>query len=109
MFDFFIDGFGLSRQRWLHRVGVALTTFVPMLFSVYLPGGFFLALQYAAVFAAVLVLILPSLMSVVVRRNPAFSPFCQQPGGNMLRVAIFLAGCWVLINFILINLHVLPT
>lgn len=105
LFDFFMDGLGLLRSRWDHRIWVASCTFIiPLLFAIFLPGGFILALRYAAIFAAVLVLILPALMSMRVRKSIQLTPFYQQSGGQPLRLAILLAGIGVIAVFILTNL-----
>ena len=109
LFDFFMDGFTLSRSLWLHRLLVAGCTFIaPLLFAVFLPGGFVMALQYAAVFAAVLVLIMPALMSLKIQASGFFRPFYRQSGGAPLRVGIFMCGCFVIMLFILISAHRLP-
>ena len=66
LFDFLTDGLkGLtwqsSRQR---KILVALLTFLPPLaFTIFCPKGFLLALGYAAIFTAILFLIVPAIMS----------------------------------------------
>ena len=69
LFDFLADAF----KRQNHRIGrlqTALLTYLPpFIFAVFYPQGFILALGYAAIFVAILEIILPSLM-VHKLRNP---------------------------------------
>jgi tyrosine-specific transport protein len=60
--DFLTDGFKLKKD-WTGRLTSCLLTFIPPLIFVYTyERGFFMALQYAGVFVAVLIGILPSAM-----------------------------------------------
>lgn len=108
LLDFFIDGLKLNHQRYSHRTFAAILTFViPLVFAIYYPGGFIMALEYAGVFAAVLVLILPALMSLKVT-SKGLQPFYRAGGGKPLRMLIFLAGIFIIILFIAIQFHMIP-
>lgn len=92
LFDFFIDGLTLSSTNTTHRFyAIILTLSVPLAFALYYPNGFIMALQYGGVFAAVLVLILPALMSLNLQKKQ-LTPFYSLFGGRTLRFIILLAG-----------------
>src|SRR3989344_332635 len=62
LFDFLADGFKRANTR-IHRTQTALLTFIPpFLFALIYPHGFVMALGYAAIFVAILEVILPPLM-----------------------------------------------
>ena len=62
LFDFLADGF--KRKNTVNgRLQTALLTFVPpLVFAIYYPNGFIMALEYSALFAIVLEIFLPVLM-----------------------------------------------
>lgn len=102
LFDFFIDGLTLNSSVYAHRFIAAVLTFVlPFMFAIFYPNGFIMALSYGAVFAAVLVLILPALMSM--RLAPkGLKPFYPVFGGRFLRVLILLVGVFIIcLHFLL--------
>lgn len=89
LFDFLADGCKRSDSRF-GRTQTALLTFIPpLIFALYFPGGFILALKYAAIFVAILEIVLPALMIYKLRRNPQLSSPCLVGGGN---VTLFLIG-----------------
>lgn len=104
LLDFFIDGFKLQAKRYTHRLIAAILTFViPLLFAIFFPNGFVLALRYAAVFAAVLVLILPAIMSLRLRAK-GLQPFYVPSGGVPLRIAILVLGLFIIVLSIVLSL-----
>lgn len=63
LFDFLSDGLHIKKTK-LGRFSTALITFIPpLLFMLLYPRGFIIALGYAGVFVAVLLIILPALMA----------------------------------------------
>lgn len=99
LFDFLLDGLKLNKQCYVHRALVAALTFVvPLLFAVFYPAGFIGALRYAAIFAAVLVLILPAAMSWALPRK-GLEPFARLSGGLWARGLTLLAGVVVIALF----------
>lgn len=62
MNHFLMDGFGLGENQKGRTVAVVLTYLLPLLFAIYYPQGFILALSYAGTFVAILLGILPALM-----------------------------------------------
>lgn len=97
LLDFFIDGFKLNPKRHSHRLFAAALTFVlPLLFAMFFPGGFIIALEYGATFAAVLVLILPALMSMQLSQK-GLTPFYRLSGGRPGRVITLLVGIFIIV------------
>lgn len=97
LLDFFIDGLKLKSTNYSHRFLASAFTFIlPLLFAIFYPNGFIMALEYAGIFAAVLVLILPALMSLRLRHN-CLKPFYQLSGGWVLRLIILLAGVFIIV------------
>ena len=63
VYDFWADGLSISKFKFLNKlILILLTFFFPFLFSFFFPGGFLFALNYASIFAAFLLIILPALM-----------------------------------------------
>ncbi len=63
LFDFLADGLKLTKTR-SHKFIISLFTFVPPLFFViFFQKAFFSALQYAAIFVAILLGLMPALMA----------------------------------------------
>ncbi len=61
--DFLADGLKMKRFTWGREFSCLLTFFPPLLFVYSYPHGFILALQYAGVFVAIVLCILPALMA----------------------------------------------
>ncbi len=63
LFDFLSDSFSIKRD-FRGRILTLLLTFIPpLVFVFFYPGGFILALSYAGIFVAILLGILPALMT----------------------------------------------
>lgn len=62
LFDFIADGCNRSDSRFGRLQTACLTFIPPLIFALYFPQGFILALSYAAIFVVVLEIILPALM-----------------------------------------------
>lgn len=101
LFDFLADGFKRSNSRF-GRAQTALLTFIPpLIFAFYFPHGFVLALEYAAIFVAIITVILPALMAYKLRKNTQLKSPYRVFGGNALLFLIIIAGCAVIIFQIL--------
>jgi tyrosine-specific transport protein len=69
LFDFNRDTYRLQRLTHLNKVAVFMITFLPpFLFAVLYPKGFIIALGYASIFVAILLIGLPAAMAWVIRR-----------------------------------------
>ena len=104
LFDFLMDAFKRkSHYRW-HRFQTALLTYVPpLIFAIYYPRGFILALGYAAIFVAILEIILPAAMAWKLRRSQQLHSPYQVKGGTPLLIILAIAG------FILIAAQLVST
>ncbi len=68
LFSFNQDSFGLNKNKAKHKVPVYFLTYLPpFIFAVCYPDGFVMALGYASIFVAILLIILPAMMAWKVR------------------------------------------
>lgn len=96
--DFLADGLQIKRTFVGKLFLLAFAIVPPLLFALYYPEGFILALSYAGVFVAVLYGILPPLMVYRARyKDKLTSPFVM-PGGKLLLLLTIL-GALVIIAF----------
>lgn len=92
LFDFLADGFKRPNTHF-GRLQTALLSFIPpFIFAVFYPNGFILALKYAAFFATILVVILPPLMAMNLRKNKEFISPYRVFGGRYLLVLVIAIG-----------------
>lgn len=63
LFDFLIDSFNIKRDRKGRTLTLIMTFLPPLIFAFAYPDGFIFALGYAGIFVAILLGILPALMS----------------------------------------------
>jgi tyrosine-specific transport protein len=84
--DFLADGLPLQRFRFKRAISTLLAFLPPLLFVYIYPKGFFLSLDYAGIFAAILVGVLPCLMA---SKLPATS-FWKTPKGNSLLFLVLI-------------------
>lgn len=95
LFDFLADALKRTNSRF-GRTQTALLTFLPpLLFALFYPKGFIFALGYAAIFVAILEVLLPAAMVYRLRKTRAQKPY-QVMGGNALLVFIGLCGCVII-------------
>lgn len=111
LFDFIADGFKRPDTR-LGRLQTAGLTFVPpLIFAMYYPQGFILALGYAAIFVTILEVILPALMAYRLRYTKnTISPSLSYRvfGGKWLLFFIGACGIALIVVQILLKLEILP-
>lgn len=97
LFDFLRDGFKVHHHpmgKWV----IGLVTFIPpLLYSLYFPEGFILALNYAGIFVAILHGILPALMVLIGRKKSVVSPY-RAPGGIVGILVILVLSLVVILN-----------
>ncbi|MGD8106060.1 tyrosine transporter TyrP [Pantoea sp. FN0302] len=90
------------------RMQSGLMTFLPpLLFALFYPQGFVLALGYAGVALAVLALIIPALLVWRSRQQHSAASY-QVVGGRPLLLLVFLCGIGVIVIQLLIALGWLP-
>lgn len=92
LFDFLRDGLKIDSSKIKGRVGVWFLTFVPpLLFVMALQKEFVTVLEYAGVFVAILIGILPIAMVVSARYVKRLESPYRAPGGAVALVAGFVA------------------
>jgi len=70
LYDFLADGFNLTQQKPQQKLSLAALTYIPpLLFAWFYPDGFIIALSYAGIFVAILLIILPALMARAERKS----------------------------------------
>ncbi|WP_116964578.1 amino acid permease [Fastidiosibacter lacustris] len=70
LFDFNRDTYQLKSNTYINRVIIFIITFLPpFLFAVFYPQGFVIALGYASIFVAVLLIGLPAAMTWIIRKR----------------------------------------
>lgn len=107
LFDFFADGFHIKKTikgRFLLSV---LTFLPPILISIFYPR-FLIALHYAGVFAAVLLVIYPALMAWSGRYCLKTAVGYRVKGGKALIALTFIFGLGVIVLELLTHLNMLP-
>ena len=87
--DFLTDGFKIKKS-WEGRLIACALTFIPPLFFVFTyQRGFYLALEYAGAFVAVLLIILPAIMAWKIPKPTIYHRFW----GRFALVAVIVLGC----------------
>ena len=92
LFDFLADGCKRANNRSGRLQTAALTFIPPLIFALYYPQGFILALGYASIFVAILLVIIPALMAYKLRQQPEISSSYRVFGGTPLLVLIIVIG-----------------
>lgn len=101
--DFLTDGLKLGKKSGGKEI-VTLLTFIPPLIFVYAyPRGFYLALQYAAVFVAILLCILPALMTWALPKPCVYRSFW----GRVFLIFIIVVSLGIITLDILEEAHIL--
>jgi amino acid permease len=107
LFDFLADA--LKRPKGIRgKAEISILTFLPpVLFAIFYPQGFVMALGYASICVAFSLVMLPALMVWQLRkqnRNPGYRVF----GGKPLLFLIFLTGLILIVLQILDRWRLLP-
>lgn len=103
--DFLADGLKIKKNH-LGKILLMILTFVPpLLFALFYPQGFIMALKYAGIFVIILLALLPSLMAWWERYRPdrerAFiKPVFKVPGGKVV-----VAGT-IILSLVLLSVEV---
>lgn len=108
LFDFLADGFKVPNTKSGRSKTAVLTFLPPLMLAVFYPKGFALALYCAAIFIAIISLILPPLMVYRLRKNPNLKSPYRMFGGNALFALVLIIGIILLILPVMSNLHLLP-
>lgn len=110
LYDFFADGLQIQKNSDGKLALLGLTFIPPIVYTVFFPNGFLLALGYAGVFASILLIIYPVLMAWSKRYwlNAKDGKVYAVAGGKLALVLAFLCGLAVIAAEILAQLKMLP-
>ncbi|AKP73849.1 Tyrosine permease [Piscirickettsia salmonis] len=108
LFDFIADATKRHNTK-TGRLQSALMTFIPpLVFALFYPKGFIIALGYAAIALAVLAVLLPVLMVHKVRILPDLSSPYKVKGSVLILTIVFLAGLLIIALQIASAFNLLP-
>ncbi|MBO0213695.1 amino acid permease [Vibrio sp. Vb2880] len=94
----------------MNRMVASLATFVPpLMFALFYPQGFIMALGYAAIALAVLAIFLPLMMVSRVRRQSKEGTYYQVMGGTPALAITGVVGIMIVGAQLLITIGVLPS
>ncbi len=97
-----------KKDGGMNRIAASVITFTPpLIFALYYPQGFIMALGYAAIALAVLAIFLPLVMVIRVRQQASENHY-QVAGGNFALVSTGLVGIVIVGSQLLITAGVLP-
>lgn len=106
--DFFADGLHIKKNHLGSFILTVLTFGPPFLYTLIYPQGFILALKYAGVFAAILLIIYPVIMTWRARYVTKLKGKYKLWGGKPLLLATLAFGLFVVFADILLRMDVLP-
>jgi tyrosine-specific transport protein len=108
LMDFLADGFQVKKTL-RGRFWLFLGTIIPpLLFAIYFPSGFVLALSYAGVFVAILYGILPVIMIWKARYQEKLTAPYRVKGGKPVLVLTVIGSALVIFFQLAATLHWLP-
>ncbi|MCR9298872.1 aromatic amino acid transporter [Vibrio fluvialis] len=94
----------------MNRIVASLVTFTPpLMFALFYPQGFIMALGYAAIALAVLAIFLPLVMVARVRRQSSNNDYYQVMGGTPALAITGVVGILIVGAQLLITVGVLPS
>ncbi len=95
--DFLADGLNI-RKTQLGKFFLVLLTFIPpLLFALFYPRGFIMALKYAGIFVVILLALLPALMAWFERYRVKEESSFQVPGGKPLLIGTVTLSLFLLV------------
>lgn len=107
LFDFFADALKIKKQAWKRIFLLGLTFLPPLVFALYYPEGFIMALGYAGFFAVILLILYPAFMAFRGRQK-SLAKHYQVAGGSIALGAAMLAGLFVILMEVLNRMQLLP-
>ncbi|NKB46783.1 MAG: hypothetical protein GKR77_03255 [Legionellales bacterium] len=107
--DFLADGLQIRRTTLGITILLILSLVFPLLFALYFPRGFVIALGYAGVFVAILYTILPALVVWRARYHLQLSSPFRLFGGKTMLILIMLGGCCIIALQFAVTLGWTPT
>ncbi|MDF2529201.1 MAG: tyrosine-specific transport protein [Gammaproteobacteria bacterium] len=102
LYDFVIDGFKLNKVSLKGKTLATLLTFgLPVIFALFYPQGFILALNYASLFVVILLIILPILMTISLRRQNKAQAYRVKAGKPILWLGLALGAALLILEIII--------
>ncbi len=105
--DFFADGLQIKKTKKGRLILTFLTFGPPFIYTMLFPKGFLYALNYAGVFAAILLIIFPALMAWRARSKHLSGKY-KMWGGKPVLLLVVVFGLLVVLTAILRIMGVLP-
>lgn len=106
--DFIVDGMNLKKDLRGRLTAIFLTCIPPLLFALYFPSGFLMALSYAGIFVAILYCILPVIIVWQARYKQQQTAEYKFPTGKIGLIIIGLLGFMIIVLQILATQGYLP-
>lgn len=106
--DFLADGFGIRKTLIGKLVLTLMTIIPPLIFALFYPSGFVLALSYAGVFVAILYGFLPFFIVWRRRYVDKIESRFRLFGGKPMLIFIFIGSCIVVFLQIAARFHWIP-
>ncbi|MFZ4773534.1 MAG: amino acid permease [Chlamydiia bacterium] len=91
LFDFLSDGFNIKKNKIGRLKTFFLTYIPPIIFAIFFPEGFMLALRYSAIFVSILLIIFPAALLWKKRRDHIKTDY-RLPASPIAQVAVFATG-----------------
>lgn len=96
LFDFNRDTYRLQKPTIINKAIICVITFFPpFLFSVFYPNGFRVALGYASIFVAILLIGLPAVMAWIVRNRLGYNTLRSK---LLLLFILFIAALMIVLE-----------
>ncbi|MES2998937.1 MAG: aromatic amino acid transport family protein [Pseudomonadota bacterium] len=102
--DFLMDGFGLNKTEKNKSIAAILTFLPPLIIVLFYPAAFMAALNYAGIWCASLLALLPALMAWSGRyRQQCRSPY-RVAGGKILLSLVIIAAAIIIAHAIIVDI-----
>ncbi len=105
--DFVSDGFKLKKQGKQKILIYFITFFPPFLIVIFYPAAFIMALSYAGILCALLLILLPALMVWSGRYRLGMVGNYRVMGGKFLLLLAIIASLFIVLQELLIKLNVI--
>jgi len=102
--DFLADGLKIKKTYWGKFFLILLTFVPPLVFAIFYPTGFIVALNYAGIFVVILLALLPSLMAWFERYGRPEKKLI--PSGFQVMGGKILLACTIFISLVLLGIEV---
>lgn len=101
--DFLMDGFGLNKTEKGKSITALLTFLPPLIIVLFFPTTFMMALNYAGIWCASLLALLPALMAWSGRYHQKIAFPYRVVGGKILLTWVIIAASIIIVHAILVD------